>query len=76
MGMKPSKVLISREKIAARVAEMGRQITAELKERHGVDDKARVVLVPDDHRLVADLPGLCRLFRLFLAELGAMPRKD
>lgn len=45
-GMSPKSILISREKIAARVAEMGRQITAELKERHGVDDKARVVLVP------------------------------
>jgi len=31
---------------------------------------ARVVLVPDDHRLVADLPGLCRVFRLFLDELA------
>jgi hypothetical protein len=29
---------------------------------------ARVVLVPDGHRLVADLAGLCRVFRLFLDE--------
>lgn len=39
--------------------------------RYGALCGARVVLVPDDHRLVADLPGLCRLFRLFLDELGA-----
>lgn len=48
--MKPSRVLISREKIAARVAEMGRQITDDLAHRHGVDAKGggggRVVLVP------------------------------
>ena len=37
---------------------------------------ARVVLVPDDHRLVADLAGLCRVFRLFLVELGAAPREE
>jgi len=39
--------------------------------RYGELSGARVVLVPDDHRLVADLDGLCRLFRLFLEELGA-----
>jgi len=39
--------------------------------RYGELSGARVVLVPDDHRLVADLPGLGRLFRLFLAELDA-----
>lgn len=39
--------------------------------RYGELSHARVVLVPDDHRLVADLPGLGRLFRLFLSELGA-----
>jgi len=37
--------------------------------RYGELSRARVVLVPDDHRLVADLPGLCRVFRLFLDEL-------
>lgn len=44
--------------------------------RYGELSGARVVLVPDDHRLVADLPGLGRLFRLFLDELGAVPRKE
>jgi fermentation-respiration switch protein FrsA (DUF1100 family) len=39
--------------------------------RYGQLSGARVVLVPDDHRLVADLTGLGRLFRLFLDELGA-----
>ncbi len=38
--------------------------------RYGELSGARVVLLPDDHRLVADLPGLCRVFRLFLDELG------
>ncbi len=37
--------------------------------RYGQESGARVLLVPDDHRLVADLPGLGRLFRLFLGEL-------
>ena len=44
--------------------------------RYGELCGARVVLVPDDHRLVADLAGLCRVFRLFLDELGAVPRKE
>jgi alpha/beta superfamily hydrolase len=44
--------------------------------RYGELSGARVVLVPDGHRLVADLPGLCRLFRLFLLELGAAPREE
>jgi pimeloyl-ACP methyl ester carboxylesterase len=39
--------------------------------RYGELSAARVVLVPDDHRLVADLAGLGRLFRLFLEELRA-----
>jgi pimeloyl-ACP methyl ester carboxylesterase len=39
--------------------------------RYGEQCGARVLLVPDDHRLVADLAGLCRVFRLFLEELGA-----
>jgi pimeloyl-ACP methyl ester carboxylesterase len=39
--------------------------------RYGQACGARVVLVPDGHRLVADLAGLGRLFRLFLDELGA-----
>jgi len=38
--------------------------------RYGERSGARVVLVPDGHRLVADLDGLCRVFRLFLDELG------
>jgi alpha/beta superfamily hydrolase len=38
--------------------------------RYGERSGARLVLVPDDHRLVADLAGLCRVFRLFLDELG------
>ncbi|MEZ5565755.1 MAG: alpha/beta fold hydrolase [Gammaproteobacteria bacterium] len=37
--------------------------------RYGQASGARVVLVPDGHRLVADMPGLCRLFGLFLSEL-------
>jgi len=37
--------------------------------RYGELSRGRVVLVPDDHRLVGDLPGLCRVFRLFLDEL-------
>lgn len=37
--------------------------------RYGQESGARVLLVPDDHRLVADLPGLCRIFQLFLGEL-------
>jgi len=37
--------------------------------RYGELAGARVILVPDDHRLVADLPALGRVFRLFLAEL-------
>lgn len=41
--------------------------------RYGELSGARVLLVPDDHRLVADLPGLCRVFRLFLEELGPTP---
>jgi len=41
--------------------------------RYGEWSGARVVLVPDDHRLVADLAGLCRVFRLFLSELGTPP---
>lgn len=44
--------------------------------RYGELGRARVVLVPDDHRLVADLPALCRVFRLFLDELGAPPREE
>ncbi|MEO8443716.1 MAG: YqiA/YcfP family alpha/beta fold hydrolase [Gammaproteobacteria bacterium] len=43
--------------------------------RYGELSGARLVLVPDGHRLVADLPGLCRLFHLFLGELGARPRE-
>ncbi|MDP2324541.1 MAG: alpha/beta fold hydrolase [Gammaproteobacteria bacterium] len=39
--------------------------------RYGEGSGASVVLVPDDHRLVADLAGLCQLFRLFLDKLGA-----
>ncbi|TFG87520.1 MAG: alpha/beta fold hydrolase [Chromatiales bacterium] len=39
--------------------------------RYGERSGARVVLVPDDHRLVADLASLCRVFRLFLDEFGA-----
>lgn len=38
--------------------------------RYGERSGARVVLVSDDHRLVADLAGLRRVFRLFLDELG------
>ena len=41
--------------------------------RYGQQCGARVVLVPDGHRLVSDLGGLCRLFRLFLDELGPVP---
>ena len=41
--------------------------------RYGQQSGARVVLVPDDHRLVADLGGLCRLFRLFLDQFGPVP---
>jgi pimeloyl-ACP methyl ester carboxylesterase len=37
--------------------------------RYGELCGARVVLVQDDHRLVADLASLCRTFRLFLDEL-------
>lgn len=44
--------------------------------RYGELSGATVVLVRDDHRLVADLAGLGRLFRLFLAEVGAAPRHD
>jgi fermentation-respiration switch protein FrsA (DUF1100 family) len=44
--------------------------------RYGELSGARVVLVPDGHRLVADLPALGRLFCLFLDELGAAPRKE
>lgn len=44
--------------------------------RYGELSGARVVLVPDGHRLVADLAGLCRVFRLFLDELGAPPREE
>ena len=39
--------------------------------RYGELSGARVILVPDGHRLVADLGGLCNMFRLFLDELGA-----
>ncbi len=39
--------------------------------RYGELCGARVILVPDEHRLVGDLPGLARLFRLFLAEISA-----
>lgn len=42
--------------------------------QYGQESGARVLLLPDGHRLVADLPGLCRIFRLFLQELpGGMP---
>ena len=44
--------------------------------RYGELCGARVVLVQDDHRLVADLAGLCRIFRLFLDELGLSPAKE
>lgn len=44
--------------------------------RYGELSGARVTLLPDDHRLVADLPGLCGLFRLFLNELGVSPREE
>lgn len=44
--------------------------------RYGELSGARVVLVPDDHRLVADLPGLCRVFRLFLEELKPQPPEE
>lgn len=44
--------------------------------RYGELCGARVVLVQDDHRLVADLAGLCRLFRLFLDELGLPPGEE
>jgi len=44
--------------------------------RYGELSGARVLLVADDHRLVADLAGLCRIFRLFLDELGASPREE
>jgi len=46
--------------------------------RYGELAAARVVLVPDDHRLVADLAGLGWLFRLFLAELrdGVLPAPE
>jgi pimeloyl-ACP methyl ester carboxylesterase len=39
--------------------------------RYGELAGARVILVPDDHRLVADLPALGRIFRLFLTEREA-----
>lgn len=44
--------------------------------RYGEQAGARVVLVPDDHRLVQDLPGLGRLFGLFLDELGAVSPEE
>jgi pimeloyl-ACP methyl ester carboxylesterase len=44
--------------------------------RYGELSGARVILVPDGHRLVADLGGLCRVFRLFLDELGVSPREE
>ena len=37
--------------------------------RYGELCGARVVLVQDDHRLVADMASLCRMFRLFLDQL-------
>ena len=44
--------------------------------RYGELCGARVVLVQDDHRLVADVASLCRMFRLFLDELGLSPGKE
>ena len=44
--------------------------------RYGELCGARVVLLPDDHRLVADLASLCRMFRQFLDELGLPPGKE
>lgn len=44
--------------------------------RYGEASGARVVLVADDHRLVKDLGALCTIFRVFLDELGAVPRKE
>lgn len=37
--------------------------------RYGEQAGARVCLVPGDHRLIAALPEICRLFALFLDEL-------
>ena len=44
--------------------------------RYGELSGARVILVADNHRLVGDLPGLARVFRLFLEEFGASPREE
>ncbi len=44
--MQVAKTLISRQEIAARIAAMGRELTADLKGRTADDPAARVVLVP------------------------------